>query len=84
VRWQSAAATPLWDAAKRCKSGVALRFPPQSKKVWLRLYGTVRPLGRWHGKYLIFNPLFKIPNWNLEASASSAVSWNMKSAGKLI
>jgi len=32
VRWQSAAATPLWDADQHCKSGVALRFPPHSKK----------------------------------------------------
>jgi hypothetical protein len=32
LRWQSAAATPLWDASQRCKSGVALRFPPHSKK----------------------------------------------------
>jgi hypothetical protein len=28
-----------------------------------------------NGKYLMFNPLFKIPIWNLEASASSAVIW---------
>ncbi len=26
------------------------------------------------GKYLMFKPIFKIPIWNLEASASSAVS----------
>ena len=29
LRWQSAAATPLSYAC--CQSGVALRFPPQSK-----------------------------------------------------
>jgi hypothetical protein len=33
VRWQSAAATPLLHF----QSGVALRFPPQSKTVLLRL-----------------------------------------------
>jgi len=32
VRWQSAAATPLWDADQSRKSGVALRSPPHSKK----------------------------------------------------
>jgi hypothetical protein len=32
LRWQSAAATPLFDGAQRCQSGVALRFPPQSQK----------------------------------------------------
>ena len=32
LRWQSAAATPLWNTDQRCKSGVALRFPPHPKK----------------------------------------------------
>jgi hypothetical protein len=31
VRWQSAAATPLFDCGQSFQSGVALRFPPQSK-----------------------------------------------------
>src|SRR6266542_1013478 len=35
LRWQSAAATPL-AIADTFQSGVALRFPPQSKKFWLR------------------------------------------------
>jgi len=33
VRWQSAAATPLFDCGQSFQSGVALRFPPQSKKI---------------------------------------------------
>jgi hypothetical protein len=33
LRWQSAAATPLLESGNNCQSGVALRFPPQSKKV---------------------------------------------------
>jgi hypothetical protein len=43
LRWQlaeakrsedwSAAATPLFDFGQSCQSGVALRFPPQSKKI---------------------------------------------------
>src|SRR5688572_6133268 len=43
LRWQSAAATPLWNpsACLASKSGVALRFPPQSKTEsggsWLQL-----------------------------------------------
>jgi hypothetical protein len=37
VRWQSAAATPLFDCGQSFQSGVALRFPPQSKFFWLRL-----------------------------------------------
>ena len=37
VRWQSAAATLLFDCGHSFQSGVALRFPPQSKKIWLRL-----------------------------------------------
>ena len=45
LRWQSAAATPLWSARQAwnpvargaCESGVALRFPPQSKSTGLRL-----------------------------------------------
>ncbi len=37
VRWQSAATTPLFDCGQNFQSGVALRFPPQSKKIWLRL-----------------------------------------------
>ena len=37
VRWQSAAATPLFDYEPSFQSGVALRFPPQSKKICLRL-----------------------------------------------
>ena len=65
MRWQSAAATPLFCAAKCCKSGVALRFPPQSKKVWLRLYGLAALVRRWFGKYLKCNPFSKLPNWNL-------------------
>jgi hypothetical protein len=32
VRWQSAAATPLFDCRQSFQSGVALCFPPQSKK----------------------------------------------------
>jgi hypothetical protein len=35
LRWQSAAATPLFDCGPSFQSGVALRFPPQSKKIWL-------------------------------------------------
>ena len=31
LRWQSAAATPLFDCEQCFQSGVALRFPPQSK-----------------------------------------------------
>ena len=31
VRWQSAAATPLFERRQACESGMALRFPPQSK-----------------------------------------------------
>jgi hypothetical protein len=31
VRWQSAAATPLFDRGSSFQSGVALRFPPQPK-----------------------------------------------------
>jgi hypothetical protein len=37
VRWQSAAATLLFDCGQSFQSGVALRFPPQSKKNRLRL-----------------------------------------------
>src|ERR1035437_698399 len=37
LRWQSAAATPLFECGQSFQSGVALRFPPQSKKIWLRL-----------------------------------------------
>ena len=37
LRWQSAAATPLFDCEQSLQSGVALRFPPQSKKIWFRL-----------------------------------------------
>jgi hypothetical protein len=41
MRWQSAAATPLFDCGQSFQSGVALRFPPQSKKTliaaWLHL-----------------------------------------------
>ncbi len=36
VRWQSVAATPLFDCGPSSQSGVALRFPPQSKKIWLQ------------------------------------------------
>jgi len=32
VQWQSAAATPLSVAEPAFKSGVALRFPPHSKR----------------------------------------------------
>jgi hypothetical protein len=32
LRWQSAAATPLFDGGQNFQSGVALRFPPHSKK----------------------------------------------------
>ena len=45
LRWQpaeakrsedwSAAATPLFDCGQSSQSGVALRFPPQSKKIWV-------------------------------------------------
>ena len=38
VRWQSAAATPLFDRSHSIQSGVALRFPPQSKQIWLQLH----------------------------------------------
>ena len=31
LRWQSAAATTLFDSGQSFQSGVALRFPPQSK-----------------------------------------------------
>ena len=31
LRWHSAAATPLFERQPRCESGVALRYPPQSK-----------------------------------------------------
>jgi hypothetical protein len=34
LRWQSAAATPLFDCGQSRQSGVALRFPPQSKKIY--------------------------------------------------
>ena len=37
LRWQSAATAPLFECGTRCRSGVALRFPPHSKKFWLRL-----------------------------------------------
>ena len=37
LRWQSAAVAPLFDYRPSFQSGVALRFPPQSKKIWLRL-----------------------------------------------
>jgi hypothetical protein len=30
-------ATPLWDRQQPWPSGVALRFPPQSKTLWWRL-----------------------------------------------
>jgi hypothetical protein len=53
LRWQpaeakrsedwSAAATPLFDCGQNFQSGVALRFPPQSKKIWLWL-GPVKRL----------------------------------------
>jgi hypothetical protein len=33
LRWQSAATTPLSVRQEASKSGVALRFPPQSKNV---------------------------------------------------
>jgi hypothetical protein len=33
LRWQSAAATPLFDCGQNFQSAVALRFPPQSKKI---------------------------------------------------
>jgi len=36
LRWQSAAATPLFHQTQLCQSGAALRFPPQSKNFWLR------------------------------------------------
>jgi hypothetical protein len=35
LRWQSIAATPLFDCGQSFQSGVVLRFPPQSKKIWL-------------------------------------------------
>ncbi|MGB8370638.1 MAG: hypothetical protein ACLPYZ_06625 [Limisphaerales bacterium] len=38
LRWLSAATTPLWDADQQCKSGVALRFPPHSKRVESQTY----------------------------------------------
>jgi hypothetical protein len=31
----SAGATPLFDRGQSFQSGVALHFPPQSKKIWL-------------------------------------------------
>jgi len=36
LRWQSAAATPLFDCGPGFQSGMALRFLPPSKKIWLR------------------------------------------------
>jgi hypothetical protein len=39
LRWQSTAATPLFDCGQSFQSGVALRFPPHFKKIWLRLGG---------------------------------------------
>ena len=42
LRWQSAAATPLSDRAHTFQSGVALRFPPQSKKVSFRSDPAIR------------------------------------------
>ena len=36
LRRQSATATPLFDCGQSFQSGVALRFPPQSKIIWLR------------------------------------------------
>jgi hypothetical protein len=46
------------------KSARGLRNTPES---------IATPSGKKNGKYLIFNSLFKIPIWNLEASASLAV-----------
>jgi len=40
LRWQSAAATPLFGYGQSFQSGVALRFPPQSKKNGVRLRRT--------------------------------------------
>jgi hypothetical protein len=40
LRWQSTAATPLFDNGQSFQSGVALRFPPQSKKNKVRLRRT--------------------------------------------
>jgi hypothetical protein len=37
LRWQSTAATPLFNCGQSFQSGVALRFPPQFKKIWLWL-----------------------------------------------
>src|ERR1035437_2401881 len=37
LRWQSAAATPLFDCGQSVQRGVVLRFPPLSKKIWLPL-----------------------------------------------
>jgi hypothetical protein len=34
VLWQSEAATPLLEHRNVFQSGVALRFPPQSKALW--------------------------------------------------
>jgi hypothetical protein len=38
LRWQSAAATPLFDREQSFQSGVALRFPPQSKPLRLGVF----------------------------------------------
>jgi len=38
LRWQSEAATPLFGCEATPQSGVALRFPPQSKIFRLRLW----------------------------------------------
>jgi hypothetical protein len=48
VRWQGAAATPLWNAGQHCKSGVALRFPPHSKKFGCGL-AALSLRGKFHG-----------------------------------
>jgi hypothetical protein len=50
LRWQSAAATPLFGCGQRSESGVALRFPPQSKRIWLWLRRAVFFCRRSNGR----------------------------------
>ena len=43
LRWQSAAATPLFDCGQNFQSGVALCFPPHSKRrLRLRAFAPLR------------------------------------------
>jgi A/G-specific adenine glycosylase len=49
VRWHSAAATPLSDRGQGIQSGVALRFPPQSKKIRLPVRRVVNVAAKLFG-----------------------------------